>query len=158
MDNGFSKENLKKYAAQSRAEFEKVLGDLVRIPSVSGQQEHKADVRRAAEYAVGLLESFGARAKLYETGGHPMVYGRFDRSPDLPTVTVYNHLDVQPAGPVAQHHPGRCSRGVPGDVGERLIDDAVAGQLDAGGEAPWAALNGEIRRHTGGPGGIDQRL
>jgi acetylornithine deacetylase/succinyl-diaminopimelate desuccinylase-like protein len=97
MDNGFSKENLKKYAAQSRAEFEKVLGDLVRIPSVSGQQEHKADVRRAAEYAVGLLESFGARAKLYETGGHPMVYGRFDRSPDLPTVTVYNHLDVQPA-------------------------------------------------------------
>ena len=97
MDNGFSKESLKKYAAASRGEFEKVLGDLVQIPSVSGQPEHKADVRRAAEYAVGLLESFGAKAKLYETGGHPIVYGRFDRSPDLPTVTVYNHLDVQPA-------------------------------------------------------------
>ena len=96
MDNGFSKESLKKYAAGSRAEFEKILGDLVEIPSVSGQPERKADVRRGAEYAVGLLESFGAKAKLYETGGHPMVYGRFDRSPDLPTVTVYNHLDVQP--------------------------------------------------------------
>ncbi|HEY6148570.1 MAG TPA: M20/M25/M40 family metallo-hydrolase, partial [Thermoanaerobaculia bacterium] len=97
MDNGFSKESLKKYAAASRGEFEKVLGDLVQIPSVSGQPEHKADVRRAAEYAVRLLESFGAQAKLYETGGHPMVHGRFDRSPDVPTVTVYNHLDVQPA-------------------------------------------------------------
>ena len=97
MDNGFSKESLKKYAADSRAEFEKILGNLVEIPSVSGQPERKADVRRGAEYAVGLLESFGAKAKLYETGGHPMVYGRFDRSPDLPTVTVYNHLDVQPA-------------------------------------------------------------
>ncbi len=75
MDNGFSRESLKKYATASRAEFEKVLGDLVAIPSVSGQPEHKADVRRAGEYAVGLLESFGARAKLYETGGHPLVYG-----------------------------------------------------------------------------------
>ena len=54
------------------------------IPSVSGQPEHKADVRRAAEYAVGLLESFGAKAKIYETGGHPMVHGRFDRSDGCP--------------------------------------------------------------------------
>ncbi len=64
MDNGFSIESLRKYAADSRLEFEKVLGDLVEIPSVSGQPERKADVRRAAEYAVGLLESFGAKAKL----------------------------------------------------------------------------------------------
>ncbi|HEX5855701.1 MAG TPA: hypothetical protein VFZ57_08775, partial [Thermoanaerobaculia bacterium] len=68
MDNGFSRESLRKYAADSRQEFERVLGDLVQIPSVSGQPEHKPDVRRAAEYAVGLLESFGAKAKLYETG------------------------------------------------------------------------------------------
>jgi acetylornithine deacetylase/succinyl-diaminopimelate desuccinylase-like protein len=97
MNDGFSRESLKTYAAQSRGEFEKILGELVEIPSVSGQSQHKADVRRAAEYAVRLLESFGARAKLYETGGHPIVHGRFDRADSLPTVTVYNHLDVQPA-------------------------------------------------------------
>jgi acetylornithine deacetylase/succinyl-diaminopimelate desuccinylase-like protein len=97
MKDGFSRESLKQYAAQSREEFEKTLGELVEIPSVSGQPERKADVRRGAEYALELLKSFGAKAKLYETKGHPMVYGRFDRSPDLPTVTVYNHLDVQPA-------------------------------------------------------------
>ncbi|HKF43486.1 MAG TPA: M20/M25/M40 family metallo-hydrolase [Thermoanaerobaculia bacterium] len=97
MNNGFSRESLKEYAAQSRAEFEKTFGELVQIPTVSGQAERKADVRRGAEFALKMLESFGAKAKLYETGGHPMVHGRFDRSPDLPTVTVYNHLDVQPA-------------------------------------------------------------
>jgi acetylornithine deacetylase/succinyl-diaminopimelate desuccinylase-like protein len=97
MNNGFSRESLKQYAGQAREEFEKTFGELVEIPTVSGQVEHKADVRRGAEYAKDLLESFGAKAKIYETRGHPIVYGRFDRSRDLPTVTVYNHLDVQPA-------------------------------------------------------------
>src|SRR5258706_14787187 len=99
MDNGFSKESLKKYAAASRGEFEKVLGDLVQIPSVSGQPEHKADVRRAAEYAVRLLESFGARAKLYETGGHPQGYRRVARSPGPPPVAAHNHPAVPPPPP-----------------------------------------------------------
>jgi acetylornithine deacetylase/succinyl-diaminopimelate desuccinylase-like protein len=94
---GFTREELKSYARGKRAEFEDVLGKIVEIPSVSVEPGRKADVRRAAEYAVSLLESFGGKAKLYETKGHPIVYGRFDRSPNYPTVTVYNHLDVQPA-------------------------------------------------------------
>src|SRR5205085_784694 len=32
-----------------------------------------------------------------ETDGHPLVHGRFDVDRKAPTVTVYNHLDVQPA-------------------------------------------------------------
>jgi len=95
--SGFSREELKSYARGKRAEFEGVLEKIVEIPSVSVEPGRKADVRRAAEYAVSLLESSGAKAKLYETKGHPLVYGRFDRGPNYPTVTVYNHLDVQPA-------------------------------------------------------------
>jgi len=95
--SGFSREELKSYARGKRAEFEGVLEKIVEIPSVSVEPGRKADVRRAAEYAVSLLESSGAKAKLYETKGHPIVYGRFDRGPNYPTVTVYNHLDVQPA-------------------------------------------------------------
>ena len=34
---------------------------------------------------------------MLDTGGHPMLHGRFEQSSDYPTVTVYNHLDVQPA-------------------------------------------------------------
>jgi acetylornithine deacetylase/succinyl-diaminopimelate desuccinylase-like protein len=97
MRDVFSKESLQKYAADKRAEFEQILEKIVEIPTVSVEPDRKPEVKRGAEYAVSLLESFGAKAKLYETAGHPIVYGRFDRGDDLPTVTVYNHLDVQPA-------------------------------------------------------------
>ncbi|HEY3204838.1 MAG TPA: M20/M25/M40 family metallo-hydrolase [Thermoanaerobaculia bacterium] len=93
----FSREELGSYARKKRPEYEEVLEKIVEIPSVSVDPARKADVHRAAEYAVGLLEGAGAKAKLYETRGHPIVHGRFDRGSRYPTVTVYNHLDVQPA-------------------------------------------------------------
>lgn len=97
MANAFTNESLKKYAAAKRGEYEDTLKKIVEIPTISVEPERKADVHRGAEYAATLLESAGAKARLYETKGHPIVHGRFDRGADLPTVTVYNHLDVQPA-------------------------------------------------------------
>ncbi|MFN2386512.1 MAG: M20/M25/M40 family metallo-hydrolase [Thermoanaerobaculia bacterium] len=97
MPQGFSKEGLQKYARERRGEYEEILGEIVEIPTVSVEPERKAEVARGADYAVALLEKFGAKAELHQTKGHPIVYGRFDRKPGLPTVTVYNHLDVQPA-------------------------------------------------------------
>ncbi len=94
---GFNRQELLSHARGRRTEFEGVLKKIVEIPSISVEPERKGDVHRAAEYAVSLLQSFGAKATLYETKGHPIVYGRFDRGPNHPTVTVYNHLDVQPA-------------------------------------------------------------
>jgi acetylornithine deacetylase/succinyl-diaminopimelate desuccinylase-like protein len=93
----FKKEDLRKYAAGMRGEYENSLERIVEIPTVSVEPERKPDVRRGAEYAVSLLEKSGAKAKIFETKGHPIVFGRFQRSANLPTVTVYNHLDVQPA-------------------------------------------------------------
>jgi acetylornithine deacetylase/succinyl-diaminopimelate desuccinylase-like protein len=95
--NGFSRKSLQAYAAAQRGTFEKALEELVEIPTVSVEPDRKPDVRRGADFAVSLLESMGASARRYDTKGHPLVYGRFDRGANLPTVTVYNHLDVQPA-------------------------------------------------------------
>jgi acetylornithine deacetylase/succinyl-diaminopimelate desuccinylase-like protein len=97
MGKEFSKEALAHYASEKRPEFERVLSEIVEIPSVSVEPERKGEVRRAAEYAASLLKSWGAGVEVFETGGHPIVHGRFDRGPGYPTVTVYNHLDVQPA-------------------------------------------------------------
>ena len=94
---GFTRDDLQSYAREKRGEFESVLKKIVEIPSVSVDPHHKADVHRAGEYAVQLLESFGGKAQLFGTKGHPIVHGRFDRGPSYPTVTIYNHLDVQPA-------------------------------------------------------------
>jgi acetylornithine deacetylase/succinyl-diaminopimelate desuccinylase-like protein len=124
MKDGFSRDALKRYAASERGEFEKVLGEIVEIPTVSVEPDRKAEVHRGAEYAVRLLESAGAKAELIETKGHPIVYGRFDRSADLPTVTVYNHLDVQPAeGPDWRTPPFQFTKKDDKYLGRGTTDD-----------------------------------
>jgi len=93
----FAREDLQSYAASARPEYEAALQKIVEVPSVSVDPARKGDVRRAAELAVSMLQQAGAKTTMYDTKGHPIVHGRFDRGPSYPTVTVYNHLDVQPA-------------------------------------------------------------
>ena len=42
----------------------------------------------------------GARAEAVPTPGNPVVFGTLVQDPKFPTVTIYNHLDVQPADPL----------------------------------------------------------
>ncbi len=89
--------HLTQYIADRRAWFEDILGQMVEIPSVSMDPARVTDVRRMAEYAAQLLQSLGASAQIIETGGHPLVSGGWTTGARHPTVTIYNHLDVQPA-------------------------------------------------------------
>jgi acetylornithine deacetylase/succinyl-diaminopimelate desuccinylase-like protein len=90
-------EGLDLYIEQSRPRFEEWLGRLVEVPTVSMDPARREDVCRGAGIAVEYLKEIKANAALVETGGHPMVVGGWVRNPAWPTVTVYNHLDVQPA-------------------------------------------------------------
>jgi len=77
------------------------LFELLKIPSVSADPEHKDDVRKAAEFVKArMLEAGCDLAELVETKGHPIVYGEKMIDPALPTVVVYGHYDVQPADPI----------------------------------------------------------
>lgn len=85
------------YIKGARRLYERTLGEMVEIPSVSMDPAHAGDVRRMARYASGLLREVGAEARVIETKGHPIVSGGWTTGPGRPTVTIYNHLDVQPA-------------------------------------------------------------
>ena len=85
------------YAASVRKEYEANLKKLVDLASVSMEPERQAQVRATAETAADLLRSHGASAKIVETKGYPVVIGEFHAGDGYPTVSVYNHLDVQPA-------------------------------------------------------------
>ena len=77
------------------------LEDLVRIPSISAQPEHAADVRRSAEATATLLRESGLEdVRLLELDdAHPYVTGSWlHAGPDAPTVLLYAHHDVQPVG------------------------------------------------------------
>jgi acetylornithine deacetylase/succinyl-diaminopimelate desuccinylase-like protein len=91
------KKALAAWAASERTHFEDTLQKLVEIPSVSSEPHRKEDVRRCAEAGAQIIRDFGGQARILETAGHPLVHGRFIAGKDAPTVTVYNHLDVQPA-------------------------------------------------------------
>jgi acetylornithine deacetylase/succinyl-diaminopimelate desuccinylase-like protein len=82
---------------KTRKQFESLLKQFVEIPSVSADPSRKGDIERCADLAASTIEQFGGQAKVHRTEGHPVVHGVFGRDPKLPTVTVYNHLDVQPA-------------------------------------------------------------
>ena len=80
-----------------RSEFEGLLKSFVDLPTVSADPLHHKDIRRCAELAIETIRSFGGVAELIETEGNPIVHGVFNAGKNLPCVTLYNHLDVQPA-------------------------------------------------------------
>ena len=92
-------------AAGARAAFEERLAALVEIPSVSMDPERAPDMERCAVLARDLLVEAGAEVDVIATGGAPLVLGRVMRNPTFPTVTIYNHLDVQPADPSEWQSP-----------------------------------------------------
>ncbi|HWL49958.1 MAG TPA: dipeptidase, partial [Acidimicrobiia bacterium] len=78
-----------------------LLGDLVRLPSVSAPGYDKTKVHEAAETIVGILDGAGFEdAQLLESdGGNPAVFAQIPAPEGAPTLLLYAHYDVQPAGP-----------------------------------------------------------
>jgi acetylornithine deacetylase/succinyl-diaminopimelate desuccinylase-like protein len=97
----------KQYLEQNKERFINELLDLLRIPSISADPKYKGDVINTAEAVKKSLVEVGAdNCELIETPGYPVVYGEKIIDPNLPTVLVYGHYDVQPADPLDLWHSG----------------------------------------------------
>jgi acetylornithine deacetylase/succinyl-diaminopimelate desuccinylase-like protein len=92
-----SRTALAAHARRVRPSYERWLKRLVEIPTVSSDPARRQDVARGAAAAAELIASLGGRARIVETGGHPLVTGEFAGPKGAPTLTLYNHLDVIPA-------------------------------------------------------------
>jgi acetylornithine deacetylase/succinyl-diaminopimelate desuccinylase-like protein len=92
-----SKNELVAFARGERDRFERTLRQFVEVPTVSSEPERQRDIRRCADLAAATIREFGGEARILETAGNPIIHGRFDHTSGGPTVTIYNHLDVQPA-------------------------------------------------------------
>jgi acetylornithine deacetylase/succinyl-diaminopimelate desuccinylase-like protein len=87
------------YVKDCRTKFEQHLKELVDIPSVSADPAHKKDMILCAEHAVKLIKEMGGTAEIVKTQGNPVIVGELLSGKGHPTVSIYNHLDVQPADP-----------------------------------------------------------
>ena len=121
--------SLESYITESRPSFETMLAEMVEIPSISCDPTRAKDIRSMANLAVKTLKQYGAEARIVETSGYPAISGGYVLGNHYPTVTIYNHLDVQPADEPEWHqspftfhkHQERyCGRGTTDDKGPAL--------------------------------------
>src|SRR5579884_2033638 len=133
---------LDRYVNDSRPEFERLLAEMVEVPSVSMDPAHHRDVRRMAALAVQVLSEMGAQAALVETKGNPVVSGGWQLSSDFPTVTIYNHLDVQPAQELEWRQPPFAFRRADGIYHGRGATDDKGPALTALFAARYAIEHG----------------
>ena len=119
---------------------------LCAIPSVSSDAARRDDVRRAASFVCATLKSAGVATRLAETAGAPAVVGSFGHSRHRPTVLLYGHYDVQPAGPLRAWTSAPFAPAVRDGVlyGRGVSDDK--GQLWAhvAAIAAWLRVTGDL--------------
>jgi acetylornithine deacetylase/succinyl-diaminopimelate desuccinylase-like protein len=93
--------SLAQYLSENQDQFQADLFRLLEIPSVSTDPARKGEVARCAEEVKRqMLQAGLEQVQVFETPGHPVVYGQWLGAVDAPTVLVYGHYDVQPEDPV----------------------------------------------------------
>lgn len=88
------------YIRSHRDAFVEELFEVLRIPSISAQTEHRGDMVRCAEHLAAALVKAGAdHAEVMPTEGNPVVFAEKIVDPKAKTVLVYGHYDVMPVDP-----------------------------------------------------------
>ena len=91
------------YAHKHQATFLAQLQEYLHIPSISTLPEHRPDIERAAHWIAAEMRRIGLdNVQILPSEGHPFVYADKIDNPDLPTILIYGHYDVQPVDPLDQ--------------------------------------------------------
>jgi acetylornithine deacetylase/succinyl-diaminopimelate desuccinylase-like protein len=108
------------------------LSEWIAIPSVSADERHADDVRRAGEWLCARIRGAGGTAELLAWNDHELAVGEIRASSGAdaaPTVLVYGHYDVQPPDPLPEWESPPFEAVVRGEwlYGRGMADDK--GQL-----------------------------
>jgi acetylornithine deacetylase/succinyl-diaminopimelate desuccinylase-like protein len=94
-------DNIISYIESNKERFLEELKEFLKIESISALPANKEATHRCAEWLENHLRSIGMQnVQLFETKGHPIVYGDRMDAPGKPTVLLYGHYDVQPVDPL----------------------------------------------------------
>lgn len=89
------------FLENNRNKFLEELKEFIAIPSISTKEENRDDIQKCANWAAEHLKNIGMKeVKVFQTGGHPIVYAEWLGAKGEPTILVYGHYDVQPVDPV----------------------------------------------------------
>lgn len=90
-------EPIDRYAERMRPAYEQALKEIVEIPTVSTDPAFRDAIFEGAAWALAFLKSHGVEAEVFQTSGYPVVVGWIRMPGAKRTLTIYNHMDVQPA-------------------------------------------------------------
>jgi acetylornithine deacetylase/succinyl-diaminopimelate desuccinylase-like protein len=90
--------DIRQYLKDNHAERVRDLARLVKIPSISNDHQHQAEIDQSAHLVVELMKTAGLHnVQILRTGGsNPYVFGEWNGAPGAPTLLLYSHHDVQP--------------------------------------------------------------
>jgi acetylornithine deacetylase/succinyl-diaminopimelate desuccinylase-like protein len=125
------------------------LAEFLRIPSISADTAHRADVVVAAEWVRDFIRDAGGECEVVDWNGQPLAIGEIRASTGAdtaPTVLCYGHFDVQPPDPLElwdsppfepEVRDGYLyGRGAVDDKGQLYMLLAAARELARAGELP----------------------
>lgn len=94
--------SVRDFVQDHRSELLADLDAWLRIPGISAQPEHHADVLASAEWFAEAATRAGfPTVEIWSTDGLPTVFAEWPSADaDAPTVLVYGHHDVQPVDPL----------------------------------------------------------
>jgi acetylornithine deacetylase/succinyl-diaminopimelate desuccinylase-like protein len=94
------------------------LDSWLRIPGISAQPDHHADVARSAEWLADALRALGfPTVEIWPTAGLPCVFAEWPSAEtEAPVVLIYGHHDVQPVDPLNLWHTDPFDPTIDGDV------------------------------------------
>lgn len=129
-------------------EYRRRLEELIRIPSVSAPGFDAGPVRRSADAVAALLSDAGLQnvRRLELAGAHPYVAAEWLGAAGAPTVLLYAHHDVQPAGRIERWTSDPFE---PVERGGRLYgrgsaDDKAGAVMHAVAVAAWLRASGAL--------------
>ena len=76
--------------------------DLLKIQSISTQDKYKSEMKRTRKYLTDLFTSIGFETKILKGIKHDAIFASLSNNPNLPTILIYGHYDVQPPDPIAE--------------------------------------------------------
>ncbi len=89
------------YIENNKNRYIDELKEFLKIPSISTLVENKSDMQTAAKFVADKLHEAGLnKIEIFQTEGHPLIYGEWLGAPGKPTVLIYGHYDVQPVDPI----------------------------------------------------------
>ncbi|MBW6464906.1 MAG: dipeptidase [Brevefilum sp.] len=126
--------HLQDYQTHAHDLFEEFL-EFLRIPSVSTDEAHQADILRAANFLASKLAVIGLeKVEVFPTARHPIVYGEKIVDLKQPTILIYGHYDVQPPDPIDSWESPPFKPEVRGDYLYARGASDMKGQI-------WAAIS-----------------